>query len=442
MNLRIVPYIILFFGHELGLISLTLAIITAQLVSLFQLLFFSSKEVTFLTLLSSLAILQWLVGPLVYYSDLNPGQVLEITIMQVDSEEYFSYAWPGTLCLVIGLGIVKLKANIDSILLIGTKNSNWMINFIIVGIISSLILPIVPLSLNFIFRVISYLGFVGLFALISKRNKNKKEKNWILISSLLVIFNSFQQTMFGELIYFSLLTLLMLFYQRRISFKRKLLLFTVVGVFGIFIQLIKMPLRELNRNNSSSTISNISKLFNGKILTRSNFSSDPFIAYTIARFNNGAVISYVLDRVPKNVPYARGNTISSAILGSFIPRIIWPTKEGSGTEMYLKYTGLRFEGASYGISQLGEGYANFGKSGGIIYMFFLGLVMSTLLYKLIQYSIRHPRYFFFLPVIFLHGIKVETELNRSVGFMLRIIIALYILNLLIRLVSNQKYSIY
>ncbi|MCH1547541.1 MAG: hypothetical protein L7S44_03165, partial [Flavobacteriaceae bacterium] len=212
--------------------------------------------------------------------------------------------------------------------------------------------------------------------------------------------------------------------------------------FGIFIQLIKMPLRELNRNNNSSTISNISKLFNGKILTRSNFSSDPFIAYTIARFNNGAVISYVLDRVPKNVPYARGNTISSAILGSFIPRILWPTKEGSGTEMYLKYTGLRFEGASYGISQLGEGYANFGKSGGIIYMFFLGLVMSTLLYKLIQYSIRHPRYLFFLPVIFLHGIKVETELNRSVGFMLRIIIALYILNLLIRLVSNQKYSIY
>jgi len=308
LNLRIVPYIILFFGHELGLISLTLAIITAQ-------------EVTFLTLLSSLAILQWLVGPLVYYSDLNPGQVLEITIMQVDSEEYFSYAWPGTLCLVIGLGIVKLKANIDSILLIGTKNSNWMINFIIVGIISSLILPIVPLSLNFIFRVISYLGFVGLFALISKRNKNKKEKNWILISSLLVIFNSFQQTMFGELIYFSLLTLLMLFYQRRTSFKRKLLLFTVIGVFGIFIQLIKMPLRELNRNNSSTTISNISKLFNGKILTRSNFTSDPFIAYTIARFNNGAVISYVLDRVPKNIPYARGNTISSAILGSCIPRI-------------------------------------------------------------------------------------------------------------------------
>lgn len=442
LNLRIAPYIIFFLGHEFGVISLTLAIISSQIVSFLQLLLSSSKEVSFLTLISSLAILQWLVGPLVYYSDFNPGQVLEITIMQVDSEEYFSYAWPGTLCMVIGLGLIKSSVNVESILNRGFEKSKWMINYIIVGIISGLILPFLPIYLSFFFKVISYLSYVGFFALIIKRNKNIKEKRWLLIASLLTVFNSFKAAMFGELIFFSLLTILLFFYLRRTSVKRKVFLITIIGAFGLFIQLIKMPLRELNKNNNSSTISNVSKLLNGKILTKSNLKSDAFMAYTIARFNNGAVISFVLDRVPKNVSYARGNTISSAILGSFIPRILWPTKETSGTAMYLKYTGLRFEGASYGISQLGEGYANFGKKGGIVYMFFLGLGMSILLYKLIQYSIHNPRYFFFLPVIFLHGIKVETELNRSVGFMLRVIIVLWVLNQLLRLISNQKYSLY
>jgi len=163
----------------------------------------------------------------------------------------------------------------------------------------------------------------------------------------------------------------------------------------MFIQLIKIPLRELSKKNDDSVTQNLSTIIESGAISTKNLTSDAFVAYSIARFNNGSVISFVLDRVPKKEPFAKGNTISSAILGSFIPRIVWPSKETSGFEMYLKYTGLQFEDASYGISQLAEGYANFGKNGGIYYMLVLGLTMSVVLYKLVEFSNAHPRYFLF-----------------------------------------------
>lgn len=59
--------------------------------------------------MSLLAIFQWLVGSLVYYSDLNPGMTFKITIMQVNYDTYFEYAFPGTLAFVLGLNLLKIK---------------------------------------------------------------------------------------------------------------------------------------------------------------------------------------------------------------------------------------------------------------------------------------------------------------------------------------------
>ncbi len=439
---RIVPFLVILCFYYCQWIDINLAIGLTQIVLLIKLLLSSSKELSFMLLLSNLAVLQWLVGPAVYYSDFNPGQVIEITIMQVSSETYFNYAWPATIFFVIGLNYSNISSQINLGKMYENLNPTTFKYFIVVGIVSGLILPLLPLAFKFIFVVLMYFSFAGIFGLIVGKNKSRSDFAWLMGSMVFIIFNSFKHAMFGELVFFLILTTLVYFHFNQTKLGTKIILFTSLVLLAAFIQLVKMPLRSLNRKNDTSTYTNFSKVVSSDALSIKNFESDGFMAYTIARFNNGAVVSYVLDRVPDKIDYVNGNTILSAIIGSFVPRLLWPNKETSGSEMYLKYTGLKFGGASYGISQLGEGYANFGRNGGVVYMFLLGLVMSFILNSILKYSIKHPRYLLFLPVLFLHGIKVETELNRSLGFMLRVIVVLFLINLLLKFFSNSKYSLY
>lgn len=436
-----IVYISILLLQLLNVMPLWSAILTFQFVCILQLLFWSKNEITYLTLISNLAIFQWLIGPLVYYSDYNPGMVLEITQMQVGFHEYFTYAWPATSLLVIGLQLSKPNLTVDLSLLKNADSKRFKF-LIVFGLFFNIISIFSPLSLRFILKILTYLIYVGLLGLLIKEKKTKNDISWICIVSIFVVFSALKSAMFGELVFLILLFLLIFFYIYKTSTKRKLILGVSVILLGTSIQLVKMPLRKLNRDGATSTLQNLFTLYNSNLLTKQNLFSESFRAYSIARFNNGAVISYVINRVPNIIPYANGNTIGSAIVGSFIPRLIWPSKETSGTAMYLKYTGLRFEGASYGISILGEGYANFGKRGGILYMFLLGLTISILLRRIIKYINKNPYYFYFLPIIFLHGVKVETELNRSLGFMLRVIVVLYLLNFILKKISNNRYYLY
>jgi hypothetical protein len=424
-----------------GLINIGSAVLLIQFYFLWLLIFDSSRSIAIFHLISNLAIFQWLIGPLVYYSDFNPGQVLSITQMQVSFEEYFAYAWPATALLVIGLQLSKPNLTVDLSIFKNADPKRFKF-LIAVGLFFNIILIFLPLSLRFVVKTLTYLIYVGLLGLLLKEKKTKNDFLWVCGVSMFVVYSALRSAMFGELVFLILLFVLTLFYVNKTSTKRKLIIGISVILLGTSIQLVKMPLRELNRKGSTSTLQNLTTLYNSDLLMKENLFSDAFRAYTVARFNNGAVISYVINRVPNIIPYANGNTINSAIIGSFIPRLIWPTKETSGTAMYLKYTGLRFEGASYGISQLGEGYANFGKRGGILYMFLLGLTMSVLLRRIVKYINKNPNYFYFLPIIFLHGVKVETELNRSLGFMLRVIIVLYILNFILKKISGNRYYLY
>lgn len=438
---EIVVYIFIFLLQLFNILPLWTAILFLQFACILQLLFWSKNELTYLLLISNLAIFQWLIGPLVYYSDFNPGQVLEITQMQVGFDEYFAYAWPATALLVISMQLVKPKLMID---LTRFKNadSKRFKCLIAVGLLFNIISIFSPLSLRFVVKILTYLIYVGLLGLLIKEKKTKNDLLWICGVSMFVVFSALKSAMFGELVFLILLIVLTLFYVNKTSTIRKLILGISVILLGLSIQLVKMPLRKLYREGSTSTLQNLTTLYNNNLLTKENLFSEAFRAYTIARFNNGAVISYVINRVPNIIPYANGNTIGSAIVGSFIPRLIWPSKETSGRVMYLKYTGLRYEGASYGISQLGEGYANFGKRGGILYMFLLGLTMSFLFRKIIRYINRNPNYFYFLPIIFLHAVKVETELNRSLGFMLRVIVLLFLINYILKKLSRNKLYLY
>lgn len=421
------------------------AIVILQLLLGADLMLNSSKEFSFLKVISNLAVFQWLLWPAIYFSDLNPGQVLEITFMQVSEEEYFAFVWPGTICLILGLSAINLRqidfsASLQQIRF--NPSTQRYLQLAIFGLLFQFMAPLVPISLRFVFKVLSYLSYVGIAGLILSDHKTTKAKTTLIILILISILGAFRNAMFGEIVYFALLMSLLYFMAYKTSNYLKITFFSILVFTGLFIQLIKMPLRALNEQGETNLLENLKTINRAGHISIDKLKSDAFMGYSIARFNNGAVISFVMDRVPSKIEYANGNTVTSAILGSFIPRIVWPTKETSGTAMYLKYTGLKFEGASYGISQLGEAYANFGKRNGIIYMFFMGLTLAFFAKKILKKCRENPILILYLPILFLHTVKVESELNRSLGFMLRVIVVLSLINFILKTLSSKKYSLF
>jgi hypothetical protein len=97
------------------------------------------------------------------------------------------------------------------------------------------------------------------------------------------------------------------------------------------------------------------------------------------RFNQGWIISKVLENVPERQPFMNGKTINEAIEASILPRFLAPDKVGADQALvnFRQITGLGLsDNASMGLSLIAEFYANYGFYGGWIAMFLYGLLLS------------------------------------------------------------------
>ena len=99
----------------------------------------------------------------------------------------------------------------------------------------------------------------------------------------------------------------------------------------------------------------------------------------IMRYNQGWIIDRVMRRVPSEEPYARGETLKSALKAALLPRVLAPNKQMAGGKAFMqRFAGYTpFEDTSMNIGFAGEMYANFGYWGGImgcgVYALLLGL---------------------------------------------------------------------
>ena len=128
------------------------------------------------------------------------------------------------------------------------------------------------------------------------------------------------------------------------------------------------------------------------------------------RFNQGWLISVAMDRVPKVVPYANGETIGISLLASLVPRVFWPDKPESGGKYNMeRFLGWKNTGFSMNISPVGEAWVNFGAIGGIAFMFSYGLALRFFFYFLIKLTYLTPTLIFWFPLIFFYVIITESD---------------------------------
>jgi hypothetical protein len=370
------------------------------------------KSIPIVELMTSLAAVQWIVSPYIdYHNDITHYKYH----MYVPEDQYMSYVVPTVIAFWIGTKLFKdtsdlnkIKRKVSSIL---SDHPKLPYVLIITGLLIPYVNLFIPASLRFVFFLLSNIKYIGIIYLLFSERPNRWPVFWGIM--IFTATASIASGMFHDLLLWSMLTFTFIAKELELNFTKKF----VVAILGLFvavsIQSVKSQYRELvwrkhyTGNKTSLFLSLVTEEWsNGSIFTPTSEAD------TNIRLNQGWIISAILKNMPKHQPFAGGSTITDAIEASLLPRFIAPNKKiAGGQENFQKYTGLQLgEGTSMGISIAGEGYANYGRTGGIIFMFFWGLFIGWVWQKLGDLTKIYPTLFIWAPIIFLQVVKAETEL--------------------------------
>lgn len=384
-------------------------------------------------LMITIASLQWILGPFIDYHN---GTTHYKYKMYVDESTYMSYIVPGILLLKLGLSLFPVETNLEDI---GNRvrillNNHPKLPYILVvlGFVFPYISNFLPSTLGFVFYLLGNIRYIGVIYLLFSDKPNRLLVFWGTMGFTAIV--SIGLGMFHDLLLWSMLIFTFVVYEMKLSVAKRFILATIGIFFAITIQSVKGEYREIvwsGAYKGNKTILFINMAANswssGSIV---NPSSDVDMN---VRLNQGWIISAIMKHIPEREPFANGSTISESLYASLVPRIINPGKKAAGgRENFRKFTGLEIrEGTSMGISLAGEGYGNYGKTGGMIFLLAWGLFIGWGWKKLDKLSNIYPTLLIWSPIIFLQVIKAETEfavvLNHLIKSSILVFAVLYII---------------
>jgi hypothetical protein len=373
-----------------------------------------------------IAALQWIIGPILsYYTGINHP----FYGMQVPEEEYLSFAISGVFLFYLGLSLpIAGLSHIPKAILSGISNEvkqkkRGAYYLIGIGFFSSLVASFAPPSLSFFLYLLSQLKFIGCFYLYLNESRNNAVLYFVFATLLL---SALVQAMFHDLLLWSFFFLFIYCIKYKVSLTRKVVTL-VVGFFMMFVlQSVKYQYRDVAWAATSLGAYDKAGIFFGMITERL-WSPDLLFdtktnELTVTRLNQGWIITRVMNYVPYVRPFADGETVRSAFSSTLLPRFLAPDKAvvAGGRENMERFTGIILQkGTSMNISLLGEGYGNYGRNGGILFMFLMGIAFSLILRVLLIKSVLHPTYIFWIPFLYLQVIKAETDLATTLNYIFK-----------------------
>jgi hypothetical protein len=153
-------------------------------------------------------------------------------------------------------------------------------------------------------------------------------------------------------------------------------------------------------------------LFTGDVLT----NMQTLTRQSMSRFDTFHIFEHVHQWTPAVVPYYGGSSYSYFLI-TWIPRTVWPDKPNAGdvnVRFELDYhllTASQTSGASIGLGQLTEAYANLGVVGVIVVMALMGLIFASLDGVFNGAESEGGRAIYLsIMVIFLNGIGASTPI--------------------------------
>ncbi len=408
----------------------------AVLVSLHQglLVFYSLNHIIPIRYLAgTLMCMQILIGPVLAYNGANVYQYAKYQ-MQVPEAEYFSYALPACIFFILGLhAYSRLRGEkVDQVAIADftEKYPNLAYYFIAFGFLTSFGTGVEGSVFSFFFAILSGFKYVGLFMLLLGRKKLKILPLVLVMGS--VISSSLTSAMFHDLITWLvfLIAVLCIKYKPSITVKS---IFGILFVLAIVVlQLVKASYRSAIGYQSGrggvEVFQNVVETSAGE----ESFFSTASLARASVRINQGFIVTYVMSHVPAREPYANGEELYKVVEAAILPRFLAPNKLNAGdNSLVLKYAGIPLSvDTSMSLSALGDGYANFGLYGGIIFMFFLGCAFNLILIGFHSRSLSMPVLILFMPLIYYYPIRPDTALQTSLGHLVKTSMVLYVFSLL------------
>lgn len=361
--------------------------------------------------------------------------------------EYFNYAIPGVVAYGLGLFLLKNKLDFQKLkTFFNAHQQTFEIGrkLIIIGYVTIPFLWFMPASISYFFVILSFFSYIGaLFILFANIPKGKKII-WVGIAYFVVVNNALGAGIFFmTIVWFAFLFIYLLMYNRW-KFTVRLSLVSIGLVAVLILDSAKSDYREIvwMENNQLSFTERVF-LISGLLAENANledFFSEQNVSGRITRANQGALVTWVMDHVPAAEPYARGSTVVRALEGAIFPRFIRPNKiEAGGKENFETYTGRLLHGTSMNISLLGEGWANFGYFGGILFMFGVGAFYSIAYRWFSNFVLKYPLYFFFIPLVFLYTIKAEDDLVTPLNHLIKTVFVLIPFHFFYFKKVNQKF---
>lgn len=426
--------LIVFFGFSfwVGLPWYEAVVITMTAYFGLDFVFLMGKKIAILEIIYLSAIVQWLAVTVAIYEIFNQHNELAAlweTFMNIPAKEYFYFVLPGTIMLIIGLKFptlwqsppnhYQLIQNVKIYLQDKGKIGLWMCG---IGISVIFFVPFLPEVVRAIFYLFAQLLYVGLFYVLFS---SYRRKTLILIIVLgITLIQSIMAGMYGELVFWSLLFIIMYLMDHHVSIFTKIAIISFSVVMIFLLQSIKLEYREQTWAKGYVRNSDFSYFFQliGEKISDPASIFEPDRMFNMAiRANEGFWISEAMDYVPKYEPFAGGETILTSAAAAVIPRIFWPNKPRTGGhDNMVRFLGLPKETEStFGISAIGEGYVNFNKTGGIIFMFFYGLIFNFFFHRCLRMAQKHPTLILWVPLLFISPLNVETDFLSTTGALIK-----------------------
>lgn len=384
----------------------------------FDFIFKLSQKIVIKELIALIALLQWIVAPILSYLFQLPHSSYGMIINIVD---YFDYVFPGTLIFVFALYLPikskNKKKSTDTNNKIGELRTDHRtgIFLITIGFLITFISPFVPASLSFLVYLIANLKFVGLYYILFSRIKGKIY--WVFAIMGLQLISSIATTMYHNLFLWAGFFFIVIAYFKKLPNIKNYIYLLVFLIIIFLIQSVKVDYRaQKNRFDISNPLTTFFTLIEDRLTNFDLLFSAENFDYQITRINQGWIIARIMNYVPNNQPFAKGSTILVAIEASIYPRFILTSKVQSGGQDYFElYTGRKLYGASMDLSTIGEAYANFNVFGGIIFMFLWGLFLNLIIQFILNKAFNYPTLLLWIPFLFLQVVKAETDFATALN---------------------------
>ncbi|MBW7892474.1 MAG: hypothetical protein H3C48_15905, partial [Chitinophagaceae bacterium] len=370
------------------------------------------KEVT-----AFLMVVQLLLAPYLDYTLLAPKKM---SAMAVNRDAYFSFALPAVLAFIVGMTISFRKHKIPHSKLefdqpMRRRNSIIGISLIIIGYAFLIIQNILVIpGLEFFILVLTLLRFVGVFYLMY--SNNKFSTLWIIAVMVPATISTIRGSIFIDLLIWFFF--IYAFLAIKLKLRTRTTVITVVSsiLFLMVLQTVKVDYRTIEWSKKritqeASGVNLFVNLFSENVQSIDQNRLWLMQAKFITRLNQGFIVSYVMKKDVVRTTQKMNHYFSTELLGILLPRFIYSDKVTVGDNKKFRFlTGIPLAtSVSMNVGILGDGFGNFGYTGGILFCFGFGIFLNLAIGYCFSLSFRIKTILFWIPLILFYVMRAGNE---------------------------------